>query len=120
MKKADKERISARLSKVMVMMCVHNTKLEDIHAGLVPVIKTRGHSDVVVLDAEWRKIQWSKVSHIDDAQMRELMKDIVNRFYTFLMRMDDPDLQALVARWATVEGNGMIQNWMKRQWYLDV
>lgn len=70
------------------MMCVRNTKLENIHAGMVPVTKTGDYSDVVVIDAEGRGIPWPEVSHIDDAQMRELMKDIVNRLYTFHMRID--------------------------------
>jgi hypothetical protein len=102
MKKEDEERIAARLAKVMAMMCVRNTKLEDIHAGLVPVTKTGDYSDVVVLDAEGRRIPWTEVSHIDDAQMRELMKEIVNRLYTFHMRIDDPEFQAWIDRWAAV------------------
>ncbi len=73
MRKEDEERIAARLAKVMAMMCVRNTKLENIHAGVVPVTKTGDYSDVVVLDAEGRTIPWPEVSHIDDAQMRDLM-----------------------------------------------
>lgn len=102
MRKEDEERIAARLAKVMAMICVRNTKLEDIHAGVVPVTKTGDYSDVFVLDAEGRKIPWPKVSHIDDAQMRELMKEIVNRLYTFQMRIDDPEFQAWIDRWDVV------------------
>ncbi len=102
MRKEDEERIAARLAKVMAMMCVRNTKLEDIHAGLVPVTKTGDYSDVVVVDADGREIPWAEVSHIDDAQMRELMKEIVNRLYTFHMRIDDPEFQAWIDRWASV------------------
>ena len=102
MRKEDEERVAARLAKVMAMMCVRNTKLEDIHAGVVPVTKTGDYSDVVVLDAEGRKIPWLEVSHIDDAQMLELMKEIVNRLYTFHMRFDDPEFHAQIARWAAV------------------
>ncbi len=102
MRKEDEERIAARLAKVMAMICVRNTKLEDIHAGVVPVTKTGDYSDVFVLDAEGRKIPWPKVSHIDDDQMRELMKEIVNRLYTFQMRIDDPEFQAWIDRWDVV------------------
>lgn len=98
----DEKRIVAKLAKVMAMMCVRNTKLEDIHAGVVPVTKTGDYSDVTVLDAEGRKIPWPKVSHIDDALMRELMKEIVNRLFTFQMRIDDPEFQAWIDRWAAV------------------
>lgn len=102
MKKADEKRVAVKLAKVMAMMCVRNTKLEDIHAGLVPVTKTGDYSDVVILDAEGRKIPWLEVSHIDDAQMRDLMKQIVNRLYTFHMRIDDPEFRAWIDRWAAV------------------
>ncbi len=98
----DEKRIVAKLAKVMAMMCVRNTKLEDIHAGVVPVTKTGDYSDVTVLDAEGRKIPWPEVSHIDDALMRELMKEIVNRLFTFQMRIDDPEFQAWIDRWAAV------------------
>jgi hypothetical protein len=104
MRKADEKRIAATLAKVMAMMCVRNTKLEDIHAGLVPVTKTGDYSDVVVVDADGREIPWPEVSHIDDDQMRELMKEIVNRLYTFQMRIDDPEFQAWIDRWAAVAG----------------
>lgn len=103
MRKADEKRVAAKLAKViMAMMCVRNTKMENLHAGVVPVTRTGDYSDVVVLDAEGRKIPWAEVSHIDDAQMRELMKDIVNRLYTFQMRIDDPGFQAWIDRWAAV------------------
>lgn len=102
MKKEDERRIAARLAKVMAMMCVRNTKLENIHAGIVPATKTGDYSDVIVLDAEGRKIPWPEISHIDDDQMRELMKDIVNRLYTFHMRSGEPDFQAWICRWAAI------------------
>lgn len=57
---------------------------------------------MIVLDAKGRKIPWTEVSHIDDDEMRELMKDIVNRLYTFQMRIDDPEFQAWIDRWDAV------------------
>lgn len=102
MKKRDEERIAAKLTKVMAMMCVRNTKLENIHAGVAPVTTTGAYSDVIVLDAEGRRIPWTDVSHINDDQMRGLMTDIVNRLYTFQMRIDDPELHAWIDRWAAV------------------
>ncbi|SLN76935.1 hypothetical protein [Roseisalinus antarcticus] len=35
MKEADEERIAARLAKLMAMICVRNTGIEDLHAGTV-------------------------------------------------------------------------------------
>lgn len=104
MRKEDEQRVAARLAKVMAMMCVRNTMLEDIHAGVVPVTRTGDYSDVVVVDAEGRRIPWPKVSHIDDDQMRALMKEIVNRLYTFHMRIGDSEFQARIDGWAAVAG----------------
>ncbi|PIW27255.1 MAG: hypothetical protein COW30_11095 [Rhodospirillales bacterium CG15_BIG_FIL_POST_REV_8_21_14_020_66_15] len=92
----------ARLAKVMALMCIRNTGLENIHAGRSPISETGDYSDVFVHDAQGRKIPWTDVSHIDDEEMKALMKEIVNRLYTFLLHIDDPHFQALMERWATV------------------
>jgi len=34
MKLEDEERIAANLSKVMAMICIRNSRLEELHAGL--------------------------------------------------------------------------------------
>ena len=39
MNEDDEERIAAHLAKTMAMMCVRNTMIEDIHAGLTPVTR---------------------------------------------------------------------------------
>ena len=100
MKGSDEKRIVASLAKIMAMMCVRNTKLEDIHAGVVPVSKTRDFSDVMVIDGEGLKIPWTEVSHFDDDAMRDLMRQIVNRIYTFQLKTDDPHFQKLIDRWS--------------------
>lgn len=51
MQKEDEKRIAARQAKVMALMCVRNSKLENIHAEIVPVTRTGDYSDVTVLDA---------------------------------------------------------------------
>ena len=104
MKPADKDRIAASLAKLMVMMCVRNTGLETLHAGLIPVTLTGDYSDVFVLDADGRKIPWAEVSHFDDDQMRALMREIVNRLYTFHVSCDDPEFLAQTEKWIAVAG----------------
>lgn len=52
-----------------------------------------------MLDAEERKIPWAEVSHIDNAQMRDLMKDSVVRLYMFQMRSGESGYQAWTDRW---------------------
>lgn len=41
MKPVDKARIAARLAKLMAMICVRNTGIEELHAGTVPVTHSR-------------------------------------------------------------------------------
>ena len=99
MNKDDEKRVAANLARIMAMLCVRNTHLETLHAGLSPVTRTGDYSDVFVTDANGRHIPWTDVSHIDEDEMRDLMRDIVNRLYTFHLEADDPKLQAQIERW---------------------
>ena len=102
MNENDEKRIAAHLAKTMAMMCVRNTELENIHAGLTPVTRTGDYSDVTVVDADGREIPWPEVSHFDDDAMRDLMRQVVNRLYSFQLLAGDPGLQKWMARWETV------------------
>lgn len=102
MKKADEERIAARLAKLMAMICARNTGIEDLHAGIVPVTHTGDFSDVFVTDADGRRIAWTDVSHMDDGAMRDVMRQIVNRLYTFHMNRDDPQFRDHLDRWLAI------------------
>ncbi len=104
MNDADEKRIAANLAKTLAMLCVRNTKLEDLHAGITPVSKTGDYSDVMVIDAEGREIPWTEVSHLDDETMRALMRQIVNRLYTFHLKADGPGLRETIDRWAAAAG----------------
>jgi len=104
MKHDDEKRTAAKLAKTMAMLCVRNTHLETIHAGKTPVTKIGDWSDVTVVDAEGNRIPWTAVSHISDDEMRSLMRDIVNRLYTFHLCADDPGLQAEIEKWMAVAG----------------
>jgi hypothetical protein len=88
----DEKRIAAKLAKIMAMLCVRNTQLEMLHAGLPPITRTGDYSDGFVVVG--RRIPWTEVSHIYDAEMRELMQEIVNRLRTFHLEADDPKLKA--------------------------
>lgn len=98
----DEKRIAEKLAKIMAMLCVRNTQLETLHAGLTPITRTGDYSDVFVLDADGRRIPWTEVSRIDEDEMRALMRDIVNRLYTFHLHSDEPKLQATIERWMGV------------------
>lgn len=96
------KRIAAQLAKAMAMICVRNSRLEDLHAGQVPVTRTGDWSDVVVIDADGNRIPWAEVSRIDDDEMRALMRDVVNRLYTFHLKPEDSALRAEIERWMAV------------------
>jgi hypothetical protein len=100
MDREDEKRIAAMMAKTLAMMCVRNTALETLHAGIVPVTHTGDYSDVRVIDADGREIAWNDASHLDNDQMRALMKEIVSRLYTFNLSIDDPEFRDRVDRWA--------------------
>ena len=98
MRPEDEDRIAAQLARVMAVACVRNTQLETLHAGQVPASRTGDGSDVIVVDADGNRIPWSEVSRIDDDEMRALMREIVDRLYTFHLRIDDPAFRAEIDR----------------------
>jgi hypothetical protein len=104
MNKETEKLIAAKLANTMAMLCVRNTHLETIHAGKTPVTRTGEWSDVTVVDADGNRIPWNDVSRITDDEMRDLMRDIVNRLYTFHLCADEPGLQAEIERWMAVAG----------------
>ncbi|MET4130467.1 hypothetical protein [Roseovarius sp. MBR-6] len=104
MNEDDEKRIAAQLAKAIAVICVRNSRLEDLHAGQLPISRTGDGSDIVVIDADGNRILWKDVSRIDDDEMRALMRDIVNRLYTFHLKSDDPGLRAEIERWLTVAG----------------
>lgn len=102
MNRKEEARIAAQLAKAMAMVCVRNSMLENLHAGRVPVTRAGDFSDVVVVDAEGNHIPWAEVSRLDDDEMRDLMRQVVNRLYTFQVRFGDPDFRRTVDRWLQV------------------
>jgi len=84
------EKTCAALAKTLAAMCFCNAEIERLHAGVAFVSHTDDHSDVKIIDAEGNEYAWSEVSHISDAEMKILVKDVVNRIYTVLMQCDDP------------------------------
>ena len=101
MNEKDEDQNLAVFAKVMTLMCVRNTFLEDLHAGKVPVSKTGDYSDVKVIDGEGREIPWNDLSRLDDDEMKKLMKQIVNRIYTYFKFADEPNFQDWMNMWST-------------------
>ena len=82
--------LATAIIKIMVPVGVRNTKLEEIHADLVPMTKTGDYSDITVTGGDGRRIPWNDVSRIDDDATRDLMGQIMDRIYTFQVKVEDP------------------------------
>ena len=93
------EFIAKRLAFGMALMCVRNTCIEDIHAGVEPSSKAGDFSDVTVV-TPFGEIPWNNLSRIRDDEMREFMKQVVDRLYTVLLRLDDPEFVGRMDRYA--------------------
>src|ERR1700722_4354768 len=88
MNHSDKALASA-LAKAITALCVRTTFLEDLHSGTTPSSKTGDYSDVKVV-TPFGEIPWCNLSRISDAEMKQLMKEIVDKIFTFLCRQEDP------------------------------
>jgi len=98
-KRDKKERALAQVTKRMVVNCVHNTILEDFHAGKEPITKTKDGSDIKIIDSEGNEIPWNKASRITNPEIKEFIKQVVDRTYTFLNFCDDDAFQELMGRY---------------------
>ncbi len=87
-----KEETLKRVAKNFAFHCVRTTMLEQFHRGTYPDSKTGDYSDVKVV-SPYGEIPWKQVSHINEEEMREFMKQVVNRIYTIFNRMEDGDFE---------------------------
>ena len=93
------EETARRLAVAMAVLCVRNTCIEDIHTGIAPHSPSGDFCDVKVVTPVG-EIPWPKVSRIRDDEMRKFMKQVVDRLYTVLLRLDDAQFIARVDQYA--------------------
>ena len=79
-----------RLAKLMALRCFRNSKLEELHAGIVPGSAAGDYSDVRVV-SPYGEIPWPQLSRLNDDEMRELMIDVVNLTYRFIEEFIDDE-----------------------------
>ncbi|WP_216654858.1 hypothetical protein [Pseudogemmobacter hezensis] len=113
MKRQDEERIAALLAKAMAMVCVRNTMLESIHAGRMPVTNTGDFSDVFVIDGDGNLIPWKELSRIDDEEMRDLMRQVVNPSTRFSFASASQSSEHLLIAGSGLPINGTNPNLME-------
>jgi len=77
-----------RLAKYLALKCFRNSALEDLHAGIVPSSKSSDYTDVVVR-TPFGEIPWNDLSRFDDAEMKTLMVDVVNKTYQVVQELFD-------------------------------
>lgn len=71
----------------LVLNCVRNTSLEDLHAGTVPTSQVGDYSDVKVVGPHG-EIPWNNLSRISDEEMKKLMIEVVDKVYSFFLYDD--------------------------------
>jgi hypothetical protein len=91
--------IAKQLALGMAVLCVRNTCIEDIHAGITPHSQAGDFSDAKVVTPDG-EIPWNRLSRISDDEMREFMKQVVDRIYTVLLRLDDPEFVERMGHYA--------------------
>ena len=79
-----------RLAKYLVLKCFRNSALEDLHTGMVPDSKTGDYTDVVV-HTPFGQIPWNELSRFDNAEMKALMVDVVNKTYHLIQELFDEE-----------------------------
>jgi hypothetical protein len=82
------EEAARRLALGVALLCVRNTCIEEIHAGISPSSQAGDFSDVKVV-TPYGEIPWNNLSRISDDDMRDFMREVVDRIYTVLLRLKD-------------------------------
>jgi len=94
----------------MTVLCVRNTYLEELHAGKFPKSITGDYSDVKVVTPDG-EIPWNNLSRISQDEMRRLMRDVVDKHYSALRRLDIPGFDEALRRF----GKRMAPGWDEPQ-----
>jgi len=61
MAQADEKRIATHLARIMGLLCVRNSLLDDAPAGIVPASTKGDNLGVVAIDATGREIPWAEI-----------------------------------------------------------
>ena len=90
--------LQQRLAKYLVLQCVRNSQLEDLHAGITPSSATGDYADVLVT-SPFGTIPWPRVSRLNDEEMKRLVIDVVDRTYQFLHTLLDEHTGRALLSW---------------------
>lgn len=87
-----------RFTLALVETCVRNTILEDWHAGRTVVSPAGDFSDVKIVSPAG-EIPYLDASRISDAEMKRLMRQVVDAVFTFLSYPDQPIRLGGASQW---------------------
>ncbi len=104
----------------LAVLCVRNTSIEDIHSGIEPATDAGDFSDVIVVTPHG-EMSWNSVSRISNDEMRAFMIQVVDRLYTSLLRLNDPEFVARVTKYARGATSGWkepqdLPDWFSGKW----
>jgi hypothetical protein len=111
--KISDEDLCARLALVLVETGMRNSRLEALHAGISPDSAVGDYSDVKVV-TPYGEIPWSRVSRLDDEEMKALMTEVVDRVYTILTYPDASWRLVGAARWDKPKLSPALMTWVRK------
>jgi hypothetical protein len=92
----DEQAWQAALTLALVEKGFRNSGLEELHTGVSPATAVGDYSDVRVV-TPYGEISWADLARLDDAEMKALMIEVVDRVFTIL-RHPEPFLAPMGAR----------------------
>jgi hypothetical protein len=92
----DEQAWRAALTLALVEKGFRNSGLEELHTGVSPATAVGDYSDVKVV-TPYGEIAWADVARFDDAEMKALMIEVVDRVFTIL-RHPEPFLAPMAAQ----------------------
>lgn len=103
-----------KIALALVEHCVRNTGLENLHAGITPASIKGDYSDVKVV-TPYGEIPWAQLSRISDAEMKTLMKEIVDKVFTFITHLEDLAVPRSSGRWDRPEHDAVLLRVARRR-----
>ena len=97
----------------MVQQCFRRTEiLEGIHAGEGPRSKTGDYTDVVV-KTPTQRIPWTNLSRISQGEMKQLMREAVDKTHAVLRMLLDKDRGEELLKF--LQSQDLVSEWDKPQ-----
>jgi hypothetical protein len=102
------ETLRRRLAKSAAFKMFRSSeKLENLHEGIYPSSETGDYSDVKII-SPFGEIPWNRFSRFSDEEIKEVMREVVDRTYTYLTLLFGSDGDAIIEK---LKQEDEIPNW---------